>query len=101
MQTAELHSERVTFLATPALKERLSVLAKASGLSIGEYVRRRIQEDDGEALSRQEEDELVALVDQVNEAVPHMSASLDDMSRAIREARANLDASLRAAGVRK
>jgi hypothetical protein len=103
MATQQAQSERVTFLATPALKARLVELAHADGLSIGEYVRRRIQ-DEGEgedALTKAQEAELGALIDQVNAAVPRMNAAFDDMSETIRVTRSRLDATLREAGIRK
>lgn len=100
MAAVELQSERVTFLATPALKERLANLAKESGLSIGEYVRRRVQDTDGDDLTAQQEQELAALVEQVNDAIPRMNASLASMSETIRALRAENDAFFREKGIR-
>lgn len=100
MQATELQSERVTFLATPALKARLAALAKADGLSIGEYVRRRVQEDDGQALSEEQEAELIALTQQVNEAIPRVNAKLERVSETIRSLKAENDAFFRDKGIR-
>ena len=102
MQPMEMHSERITFLATPSFKARLADLARANGVSIGEYVRRRVQEEEEEeALTEAEEILLAALVDEVNCAIPKMHASFDRMEATLRKTREDMDAFLREKGIRK
>lgn len=93
-----MQTERVTFLTTPSAKAALCSRAAAQGLSVGEYIRRKVEgEDDATA---QEEAELAALVAQVNEAIPKMEAALDEMSQTMRSTHEDVDRMLRAMGAR-
>ena len=83
-----MQTERVTFLTTPDRKAALASRAAAQGISIGEYVRRKTDEED--ELTPEQEAELAMLVAQVNEAIPKMEASLDDMILTIRRTREEL-----------
>ena len=93
-----MQNERVTFLTTPAKKAALAARAAARHMSVGQYVRRKVEDED--ELSPEQEAELAALVEQVNAAVPEMQASLDDMSRMLRETHAEVDRMLRDMGAR-
>lgn len=94
-----MQTERVTFLTTPANKAMLASRAAAQGISIGEYIRRKVEEED--EMTMAEEAELATLVRQANEAIPSMRASLDRMSETLREAHETVDKALREAGIRK
>ncbi len=94
-----MQTERVTFLTTPKFKATLAARAAARGISIGEYIRRKVEDD--EELTPEQEAELAVLVEQVNEAVPKMQESLDEMSRELRSTHEEVDRVLREMGVRK
>lgn len=97
-----MHTERVTFLATPALKATLAARAAAGGVSIGEYIRRKVEdEDEDDQVEAGEEAALALLVAQANEAIPQMAASLERMIVTLDEAHAAVDRQLREAGIRK
>jgi hypothetical protein len=84
-----MQTERVTFLTTPSAKAALCSRAAAQGLSVGEYIRRKVEEDDD--LTPEQEAELRVLIDAVNEAVPKMNASIDDMIETLRRTREDMD----------
>lgn len=94
-----MQTERVTFLTTPGHKAALASRAAAQGVSIGEYIRRKT--DDEDDLTAEEEAELSMLVAQINEAMPDMIAILDGMIESLhqtnRHVRATLDQLDRAA----
>jgi K+/H+ antiporter YhaU regulatory subunit KhtT len=93
-----MQTERVTFLTSPEHKAALDAFAARSGQSVGNVVR----EATVQYIHQGQEDEaqLAALVEQVNEAIPKMEAALDEMSRKMRETHAEVDAMLRAMGAR-
>lgn len=99
MQTAEAHSERVTFLTSPSFKKRLMKLARANDLTVGEYVGRKVA--DADVLSKEEEEELVFWTEQVNDAIPKMEAAFDRMIERLQKTNAETDAFLREKGIRK
>lgn len=93
-----MHSERITYLTNAENKAALEAFAKARGQSVGKVLR--------EAAARymdqptpQEEEELAALVEQVNEAIPKINASLDRMSATMRQLKADNDAFFRERGI--
>lgn len=93
-----MRTERVTFLTTPEAKAAIASRAAQRGISTGEYIRLAVEnmpEQTGE------EQELAALVAQVNEALPEMRSSLDRMGERLREVHEQVDRTLRLAGVRK
>ena len=93
-----MQTERVTFLTSPASKAALAKRAAAQGVSMGEYVRRRV-EDENE-LTAEQEAELAALVAQANEAIPKMRDSMDRMLETLDKTHRETDAFLREMGVR-
>ena len=94
-----MQTERVTILMTPARKASLAARAAAQHMSIGQYVRRKIEDEDD--LSPEQEAELAMLIEQVNEAVPKMRADLDHMIATIQATNDKVDRTLREAGVRE
>ncbi|TPG10980.1 hypothetical protein [Sphingomonas oligophenolica] len=87
-----MQTERVTFLTTPDHKAGLARRAAAQGISVGEYVRRKTDEDD--ELTPEQEAELVMLVAHVNEAIPQMAATLDAMIDTVRHTREEIAGTL-------
>lgn len=94
-----MQTERVTFLTSRTGKAALAKRAAAQGVSMGEYVRRRVEDDD--ELTAEQEAELAALVAEANEAIPKMQASLDRSIAILDATHRKVDAFLREAGVRK
>ena len=92
-----MQTERVTFLTSPEGKAAIAARAAASGISVGEFIRRKVEDD---AATPEEEAELAALVEQVNEAFPKMKASLDSIGRTLKQSHAEIDAFLREKGIR-
>jgi folate-dependent tRNA-U54 methylase TrmFO/GidA len=90
-----MRTERMTILLSPASKAAVSARAAAKGLSVGEYVRRKIEDEDD--LSPGQEAELAALVNEVNAAVPKMTESLDDVIDTLRRTREKVERSLQQA----
>ena len=100
MQTAKsLQTERVTFLTSREQKAALDVYAASSGQSVGNVVREATAQFIGQPTA-EEEGELAALVEQVNEAIPKMQASIDRMIETMDKSHRETDAFLREMGVR-
>ena len=97
-----MQTERVTFLTSREQKAALDAFAARRGESVGNVVReaaaRYITQTRDES---EEEAELAALVEQVNEALPKMNASIDEMIEALRSTHEEVDRTLRAAGIRR
>lgn len=93
-----MQTERVTFLISHAEKAALAKRAAASGVSVGEYVRRRVEDDD--QLTDAQQAELGALVAAANAAIPKMKASIDRMLETLDRTHRETDAFLREMGVR-
>lgn len=94
-----MRTARVTFLTTPNGKAELEAKAANLGVSSSEFVRLAVDNFDNQSAA--EEAGIAALVEEVNRAVPKMAASLDSMSRTLRETHDEVDRTLRAAGIRK
>jgi hypothetical protein len=94
-----MQTERVTILMTPAKKAALAARAAAQHMSIGQYVRRKVEDE--EDLTPEQEAELALLVQEVNKAVPRMVEQLDRMSATLRATHEHVDRTLREAGVRR
>lgn len=94
-----MQTERVTFLTTPDHKAALDAFAKQSGQSVGHVVR----EATNQFISQPTPDEaaeLAGLVEQVNEAIPKMNASIDRMIATQDKTHRETDAFLKQMGVR-
>ena len=87
-----MQTERVTFLTTPDHKAALDAFASRNGRSVGHVVREATSKYI--AQEKDEEAELVALVEQVNEAIPKMNASIDAMIATVRETSASIERTL-------
>ena len=95
-----MQTERVTFLTTPDQKAALDAFAASSGKSVGHVLREASSQYIGQPTPA-EEAELAMLVEQVNEAIPKMRASLDNMIETMDRTHRKVDDFLRDAGIRK
>lgn len=95
-----MQTERVTFLTTPDHKAALDAFAASNGQSVGHVLREASSQYIGQPTPT-EEAELAVLVQQANEAIPHMRASLDHMIETLDSTHRKVDAFLRDAGIRK
>ena len=95
-----MHSERVTYLSTADQKAALEAFAKSRGESVGNVVREATARYIGQP-SEKEEAELAALVEQVNDALPKMRASIDESIGTLSELHQEMDSFLREKGIRK
>ena len=93
-----MQTERVTFLTSRTGKAAIAKRAAAQGVSMGEYVRRKVEDDD--ELTAEQQAELAALVAQANEAIPKMRGSIDRMMETLDKTHRETDAFLRKMGVR-
>lgn len=84
-----MQTERVTFLTSREHKKQLDAFAASRGESVGNVVREATAQYIGQPTA-EEEAELVALVAQVNKAIPAMNASIDSMIETVREMRRNI-----------
>ncbi len=101
MQTAKsLQTERVTFLTSREAKAALDDYAANSGQSVGNVVREATARFIGQP-TPDEEAELAALVAQVNNAIPQMNATIDNMIEMMRKSHIETDKLLRQMGARK
>lgn len=99
MATTQPQTERVTYLTNAEQKAALEAFAKARGESVGSVLREAVAEYMGQP-SAEEEAELIALTQQVNEAIPRMNAKLAAISESIQALRAENDAFFRDKGIR-
>ena len=93
MQTA-----RMTILMNPDYKAAIERQAALRGVSSSEHVRNAL--DSFGAISGDEEAELAVLVAQVNEAVPKMQASIENMIATMDKTHRETDEFLKKMGVR-
>jgi hypothetical protein len=94
-----MRTERVTYLSTADQKAALEAFAKSRGESVGNVVREATAHFIGKP-TEAEEAELAALVEQVNEALPKMRASIGESIATLSELHKDMDAFLREKGVR-
>ncbi|MBE2991765.1 MAG: hypothetical protein DI640_13490 [Sphingomonas taxi] len=94
-----MQTERVTFLTTPDHKAALDAFASSNGQSVGHVLREASSQYIGQPTA-DEEAELAVLVQQVNEAIPKMNASIDSMIATMDASHMRIDALLRDMGVR-
>jgi hypothetical protein len=92
-----MRSARVTVLMKPEEKKELEAKAKRRGVSSGEYLRLAV--DNFEKVSDEDEAELAALVEEVNNAVPKMKASLERTSKSVRKLLRENEAFFRERGI--
>jgi hypothetical protein len=97
-----MQTERVTYLTSAEQKAALEAFAKSRGESVGNVLREATMRYIAQPRDESEEEvELAALVAQVNEALPKMNASIDQMIETMRVTHEEVDRTLRAAGIRK
>ena len=97
-----MQTERVTFLTSRDHKAALDAYATRTGQSVGNVVREATSQFIAQPpAANDEEAELAALVAQVNEALPKMNASIDNMIATMQKTHEEVDRTLRAAGIRK
>lgn len=94
-----MQTERVTFLTTPDHKAALDAFAVTNGMSVGHVVREATSQFIAQP-TPEEEEELAVLVEEVNEALPKMNASIDSMIATLDATHEKVDAFLRDMGVR-
>ena len=94
-----MQTERVTFLTSRESKAALDAFASERGESVGNVVREATARFIGQP-TEEEQAGLAALVEQVNEAVPKMQASIDRMIETLDKSHRETDAFLRKLGVR-
>jgi uncharacterized protein YlxW (UPF0749 family) len=96
-----MQTERVTFLTSRDHKAALDAYATRTGQSVGNVVREATSQFISQPPAvNDEEAELAALVAQVNEAIPKMNASIDEMSQTLQQTHVEVDRMLRAMGAR-
>jgi hypothetical protein len=97
-----MQTERVTYLTSAEQKAALEAFAKSRGESVGNVVREATMRYMAQPRDESDEEaELAALVAEVNLAIPKMNASIDNMIETMRATHADVDRTLRAAGIRK
>ncbi|MGN6500360.1 MAG: hypothetical protein ACTHKM_09465 [Tsuneonella sp.] len=97
-----MHTERVTYLATADQKAALEAFAKERGESVGSVLREAAARYMGEPQATAEEEQaLKLLVQQLEEAVPAMHASLDRSIARLKRTNAEIDRKMRDAGLWK
>jgi hypothetical protein len=97
-----MQTERVTYLTSAEQKAALEAFAKSRGESVGNVVREATMRYMAQPRDESDEEaELAALVAEVNLAIPKMNASIDKMIETMRTTHAEVDRTLRAAGIRK
>ncbi len=94
-----MHSERVTYLSTAEQKTALEAFAKSRGESVGNVVREATAQYMAEA-DMNEDEKFKLLIDELDDALPHMHAALDRAIEGQQHLRADIDRMLREAGLR-
>lgn len=98
MQAVDKQTERVTYLTNAEQKAALEAFARQRGESVGNILREAVASYMAKP-SDEEEAEMAALTAQVNDAIPRMKKSLDEMSATLTELRAENDAFFRERGI--
>ena len=94
-----MQTERVTFLTTPDHKAALDAFASSNGMSVGHVVR----EATSRYVAEGELDETECfklLIEELDQALPAMHDALDRAIAGQQQLRADIDHSLREAGLR-
>lgn len=91
-----MHSARLTILIPPARKAALASRAAALGLSTGEYVRRKVDEEE---VSPEEEAELAMLAAELNASVPRMRVAIERSCKLLEELHEENEAFFRDRGI--
>lgn len=94
-----MHSERVTYLSTADQKAALEAFARSRGESVGSVVREATAQYMADA-DMNEDERFKLLIDELEDALPHMHDALDRAIEGQQRLRADIDAMLREAGLR-
>ena len=94
-----MQTERVTFLTSRDHKAALDAYAKDSGMSVGHVLREASMRYVVEA-DMSEDDRFKLLVDELDDALPHIHDALDRAIEGQQKLRADIDSMLREAGLR-
>lgn len=94
-----MQTERVTFLTSPDHKAALDSFAKESGMSVGHVLREASMRYVAEG-ELDEDQRFKLLIDELDEALPHIHGALDRAIAGQQKLRADIDAMLREAGLR-
>ena len=94
-----MQTERVTFLTSRDHKAALDAYARESGMSVGHVLReastRYVVEGDMD-----DDQRFKLMIDELDDALPHLHAALDRAIDGQRKLRADIDTMLREAGLR-
>ncbi len=93
-----MQTERVTFLTTPDHKAALDAFARESGMSMGHVLREASTRYLAEG-EMDDEAQLELLVQELQEALPRIHASIDRSIEGLRETRSEIDVMMRGAGL--
>ncbi len=94
-----MQSERVTYLTNAEQKAALESFAKQRGESVGNVVREATAQYMAEA-DMNEDEKFKLLIDELENALPHMHSALDSAIEGQQRLRADIDQMLRDAGLR-
>jgi hypothetical protein len=95
-----MQTERVTFLTSAEHKAALDAFAAGRGESVGNVVREATARYVAES-EMNEDERFKLLIDELEDALPHMHAALDRAIADQQALRANIDTMLREAGLRQ
>lgn len=94
-----MQTERVTFLTSRDHKAALDAFAKETGMSVGHVLREASMRYVAEG-EMGEDDRFKLLIDELDDALPHMHEALDRAIEGQQRLRADIDRMLREAGLR-
>jgi uncharacterized protein YfeS len=94
-----MQTERVTFLTSRDNKAALDAFAKESGMSVGHVLREAAMRYVAEG-EMDEDQRFKLLIDELEDALPHMHAALDHAIIGQKKLRGDIDQMLREAGLR-
>ena len=94
-----MQTERVTFLTTADHKAALDAFAANNKMSVGHVVREATSRYVAEG-EMDEDDRFKLLIDELQDALPHMHEALDRAIAGQQQLRSDIDAMLREAGLR-
>lgn len=95
-----MQTERVTYLTDAEQKAALEAFAKERGESVGSVLREASSKYMAES-DMNENERFKLLIDELDDALPHMHAALDRAIEGQQTLRADVDRMLREAGLRR
>jgi hypothetical protein len=94
-----MQTERVTYLTSAQHKAQLEAFARARGESVGNVLREAASQYIAEA-DMNEDEKFQLLINELDDALPHIHSALDRAIAGQQQLRADIDAMLREAGLR-